>query len=1070
MRPNNTDSSPLSQFLPNNAPVQVLSNVPEDGVVLNSFMKVMQPVSGSAVSTHIWLDEEQKSYAHLPMVQIDLFNVQVTAPVTIDNNGVHFAYDAKLFDNINAHVTVNSISDGDWADINFNVSVDIRPNQDFVTDIQSSIKIQINNKVNLLSNRLSNLQSVQQILYSLITKQDAKANHSKVILDTLGSQYTELFDDIDTLETEYWTLKQSYEQTKGVNNVVYDNLRAVCDVEVCESECFSLPSLKVETDFDYIKEWRPVEDTAVVNVMTEVTGMTLDKQWMVSKQCWPTTLIKDWGKTAIGQECSYQSRNTESMHFKTKAEMDQRKVASYCSKIVNSYSYREDLTTVTSEECGMIANNTECLFGNAACVVMWNVIYNNSSDDTQKQSMKPLIDLVEVELRIATKKQKLSHLKLQSMFANTIYEQDLLTLEKLQNVHQSVFENLKPLQIQLTYFKSLVNANTFDYLNITSVTISSVIKNKPNNIVSFRLEFYLPTYEENITELLIDIALPLPVITDLLADVIFNKVSLQPYNSTSHPITSYRQFYKHRCSVIKSAKYFANQLFNLVFNQQHVNLNAIANLTALFYQHKGIQTDYNITNVNFEASKDLFSIESSEALLKEMIGNESISLTIKSYLLKMEKIVSDVLSNSNTQQFFVLLTSLDSIHIPEKIEFIDDEICFGVFDCLKQVDYEMYNLYKKTPIKSTVYSDYYDANHIFNSSNLMMDANTLATVMASMSDYWCSDPPVFTGLLDITLIMHIGNMLTLSCTENLQSSLPITGYKWRKNGYFMANENSDILIINSVARSDSGWYQCVVTNNVGFTSSPIWTLTVIEKPKIISEPVDTITFEGNDNGAMFSCNASVQIGTAYSWYYSKYGEGNWKIVANDSNELTIRDPIKDDEGWYRCHMASVNVNLVTDKAHLTVLHTSISELWLDVYFEIKVNDLNELDEHVNTTIKNQLASILKPEYAEIKVKNTSSFESFLIVELQIGTSFNYIPSMQLSAQANEAIKYKQDLINVVNEFKAKATSSQVVFTFKQNSFKPIDNSLIIGEMQYVCPPGKALQSNNFLCGKTQLDN
>ena len=209
-----TNSSiPPSPFPSSTAPIQIISDVPKGGVVLNSFMKVIEPEYGHAVYTQIWPDNVQKNFAHLQAVQINLFDVLKVVPVTINFEGVQFNYSAKLFDQVEAQVVVHSITPGDWEDIVFNVSVEVQ-DETFISDLESNLKTYVNTKVNLLSNRLSNMHSARDILSSLVTEQILKANESNQLLESLNLQYANMLNMLETMESEHETMKLSYEQSE----------------------------------------------------------------------------------------------------------------------------------------------------------------------------------------------------------------------------------------------------------------------------------------------------------------------------------------------------------------------------------------------------------------------------------------------------------------------------------------------------------------------------------------------------------------------------------------------------------------------------------------------------------------------------------------------------------------------------------------------------------------------------------------------------------------------------------------------------------------------------------------
>ena len=498
-------------------------------------------------------------------------------------------------------------------------------------------------------------------------------------------------------------------------------------------------------------------------------------------------------------------------------------------------------------------------------------------------------------------------------------------------------------------------------------------------------------------------------------------------------------------------------------------MDAQSNITVLSQQWKEIKTGVNITNVNYDVAEDLFSTVISQENLTKTISKENALLTLTSSLFQLEDIIKDFLNSEVKKKYSVLLEILDSVHTSDKIRYIGRDICFGFFDCTKQIDYVMNDLYKKTPTKSFAYpSSFYDASHLFDASQLLDDTRLLVDILEGMVDYWCGEQPSFAGSSDVSEVMHIGHSHQLSCAEvMMQPKLPIVSYEWRKNGYTIANEYSETLVIEGISAMDSGWYQCIASNGIGQAKSPIWTLTAVNKPIIVSNPVDTFTFEGNDNGAVFTCNASVQEGTVYWWYYSQLGGEKWDLISSDSNELVVENPLTSDEGWYRCHATSAGVTVVSEAAYLNILHASISDLHQELSFKIDVglSELIEYDEEIDASIVDQLTAIFQPQYAQINIKNSSATEDALLVILQVRIHYNYIPSVHLSIQTEEAHGYKEDLVKLVDQLEAKIKSSELVFVFGGNSFHAIFNSVAVGEMQYACPPGSGLELNRFICSK-----
>ena len=1068
LQSNDTNSIPPSPFSSTNAPIQIVSDVPEDGMPLNGFMKVIQPTTEHAVIAEIWPEDPQQSKARIPMVEINLFNTIVKTQVIIDFEGIHFSYNDKLFGEVEAHVTVDSVSEGDWKDIAFNVSAEIQQDQEFVLDMESSLNAYTNSRVNLFSIRLSNIQKAQDKVYDSLSQQSLRINQSKAFVDSLDVQYLDILNEIDMMKSGHETVKQSYQQSKDINNGIYNDLQSICSINVCSPECFPMPSFESETDFDYVKEWKPIEGLVSDMHIKAWEGMTKEMQCAVNKNCRPFTLIKSWGETSIGQECSYQSAQVEMMQYKTSSVIDYETVPSYYPSVAGKYSYREDSTFTAIDNCGLVVNDTGCLYNNAACLSAWSMIYNNS-ETAQKEMMKPLIDLVEIEAKIATLSQELVRVQQQTEIAKRSYEMELSMREALQGVQESTLESAYTLQAILTQYKSLVNE--FDHFNITSLTMQSKIQDGLlNDLADLRLKYLLPNKQENTVNLIIDTTLPLQVSVNLMTKDFFNTLSIASYNSTSYSINTQKQLYSYRCSLIESFKVFSNQLLQILANQNQTTFDSQFNLSTISsHLLKSLTNDLNATSVNYGAAEDLFAtFITKEELKKITMNRENALLSLSNTLLQLDENMNDFLVNEVKLKYYSLLVQIDSMYTSGKIQYIGEEMCFGFFDCLKQLDYEMHQIYLNTPIKSTTYTPHLlDAGQLFGGSQLFHNMKALIDILEGMTSYWCSSPPSYTDLSDVSQVMHIGYSHQIFCGEKMESEIPIVRYEWLKNGYQISGEKSETLVIDKVSPVDSGWYQCIAINDIGHGESSIWTLKAVERPRIITHPVDTLIYEGNDNGAMFSCNATVQEGSFYSWYFSQYGATNWKLISSDSNVLVVESPLLSDEGWYRCQVVSAGLTLVSQKAHLNVLRASISSIIQEVSFDInkELSQIIELEKDIEASIVNQLTTILQPQYSQISIKNISATENgSTLVSLEIGIQYGYDPQMQLSLQAKEALKYKQDFLKTMNILSIKITSSQLVLVFGGESFHA--SSLVTKKMQYVCPHGRGLQldKGNFICG------
>ena len=138
--------------------------------------------------------------------------------------------------------------------------------------------------------------------------------------------------------------------------------------------------------------------------------------------------------------------------------------------------------------------------------------------------------------------------------------------------------------------------------------------------------------------------------------------------------------------------------------------------------------------------------------------------------------------------------------------------------------------------------------------------------------------------------------------------------------------------------TDEGVYQCLATNSILTTTSLFSTVAVFEPPVITLSPSDYTTFEGDDNGAVFVCNATARPSPSYQWHWSPDGV-TWSDVYNGtSNELFLSKPLMEREGWYRCRAYTDNTWIQSGVARLTILPVVISKLVYPVSFQLELVD------------------------------------------------------------------------------------------------------------------------------------
>ncbi|MGA2296848.1 MAG: immunoglobulin domain-containing protein [FCB group bacterium] len=170
----------------------------------------------------------------------------------------------------------------------------------------------------------------------------------------------------------------------------------------------------------------------------------------------------------------------------------------------------------------------------------------------------------------------------------------------------------------------------------------------------------------------------------------------------------------------------------------------------------------------------------------------------------------------------------------------------------------------------------------------LSDASNPSTMSVSPGNF---------SIPDVTAINTQPQSQTKCTGQGVSFSLAATGggltYSWRKNGTAIPNTNSPNYNIQSVAVSDAGTYDCVVTGACGspVTSSQA-TLTVNLSPSITQNPASQTVCAGQ--GVSFTV-AATATGITYQWRKNAQN-----ISGANSTSYIIANTTTNDAGQYDC--------------------------------------------------------------------------------------------------------------------------------------------------------------------------
>ena len=173
-------------------------------------------------------------------------------------------------------------------------------------------------------------------------------------------------------------------------------------------------------------------------------------------------------------------------------------------------------------------------------------------------------------------------------------------------------------------------------------------------------------------------------------------------------------------------------------------------------------------------------------------------------------------------------------------------------------------------------------------------------------------------------------------------------------------------------------------------------------------------------------------------------------------------PQASDRGTYYCEAYNEQGSVFTRGAGLTVLHVSVSQLSIRINLGINTTNNQAIDNNkILETLQNSV-NIGKVEIQGLTVQevddNQITAVSFLLVTQN--TTTNDTNLVSLEELATRTVGTRSDLLSVEEQFQT------LVDNGTQISNEVTPSSVEIGQLEFVCPEGQALDTtNNLLCGK-----
>jgi hypothetical protein len=408
--------------------------------------------------------------------------------------------------------------------------------------------------------------------------------------------------------------------------------------------------------------------------------------------------------------------------------------------------------------------------------------------------------------------------------------------------------------------------------------------------------------------------------------------------------------------------------------------------------------------------------------------------------------------------------------------------CDGLADCLQTSTDQLLNLIELTP-DSELSQEFISLRPSFTlAAKRLLELALLSNIsiqeglarvdpiieitMAYATDnYWCNEPPVMITEPPPEVNISLGATLRLSCEA--ESNLPLT-YYWTRDGNVLPQFTTNELVLAAVQRQDSANYTCVASNPVGTVESIDTSVTVYELPQFYLSPESVVTYFGDGNGAWFACNASAWPYPGWRWYHRSSPESDWTLIEGElTNELLVLDPQVEDEGMYACEAFNYHSSVRSEPVTLTLLPFTVSQHQFPLEFSVFISNGTCTAEDLYDSLYSLISETIDGE--------TSTSEDFNVAEVD---SENYDVSLSLVSQnittpylhlstfaeiANSALPHARSLRKSVQLMTDLINGDTVGLICPGTGSSVVEDSLVLGKLRYVCPPGQRLNSDYLLC-------
>ena len=1061
-----------SNFLGVTDPALVIeSQLINDRLPLGNIIELQTNSEGPDVVT-VFDRRDSGPVSHFQSVQVTLFGGVFESEATIRNNqltvsttnGSVFSYPAEMTITASSNKT-------DWQDLELTVEGSLLSGDDsFIQNLSAVVKRKLQNIAELGKKR----GQVAEMSFNETEKRllDIERQHSQALanLSITIQRRDAAIKNIQQATERLQEIEQQYNETQ---DQVLADIDKLCTIEFCRDVCTpgqvcrncSKPTFIEKTSKCPItvKELRNVRVSPFF-MITTTWRFVLECRQENKETCTPP----DDCRVEVVEVCYGKCIPVQSLIPVYNWEEKEVDVPSFENCTVRFFNSSVPSTCCENVTCAVRAPDALCVANNTMCRSLRQREANNVQG-LREEARELFLQLQEAQKNLSLAQTAIGRNMVEYNITQQRVDQLEMSVERLRKardnseiVHETIQQEVRPL---LSIYQSGKDSGYESVFSIKSATFNTKLTNSPTSLV-FNVVFqnlldnsgtnyqesylYISTHSESFNlERMADDIIDTAFIGDSKRSTwLWTRLRRQ----TTADLTP-RQVFGSRCTHISNTRLFFTEI-----------------------QKRLSEIQENI-DTSREGASDLSDSVSELGPPEEEEFQAHLDL-IRDY----EDLSMEAVRTLETTIFSEWQASMELLY--SESGSVGEVSCDGLADCLQTSTDQLQNLIDLTP-ESELSQEFISLRpglplavkkvlELALLSNISIEEG-LARVKPmieivraySSNNYWCNKPPVMIAEPPPEVNISLGATLQLSCEA--ESNLPVT-YYWMRDGNVLPQFTTNELVISTVQRQDSANYTCVASNPVGTAQSINTSVTVYELPQFYLLPESVVTYLGDSNGAWFACNASAWPYPGWRWYHRSSTNKEWTLIeGEETNELLVADPQEEDEGMYVCEAFNYHGSIRSEPVTLTLLPFTVSQHQFLLEFSV----LNPNGSCTREDLYDSLYSLI----SETISGETSVIQDFNVTEVD---SENYDVSLSLLSQnittpylhlstfdeiANTALPHASSLRKSVQLILDLLTGEAGGFICPGTGSSVVEDSLVVGKLRYVCPPGQRLNSDYLLCRK-----